>query len=121
MPRYRIEAREIWQTWKNLAQQFFDTLSIGERAVLGPEEDTLTLATAAAEQALARAEVPREQIGALFLGSGTSPYATKAGAMVLVDTLGLPPNLLATDIQCAEKSGSTALLLAASLVELGQD
>jgi hydroxymethylglutaryl-CoA synthase len=120
VPRHRIEASEIWQTWKNLAQQFFDTLSIGERAVLGPEEDTLTLATAAAEQALARAEVPKEQVGALFLGSGTSPYATKAGAMVLVDTLGLPPNLLATDVQCAEKSGSTALLLAASLVELGQ-
>ncbi len=120
VPRHRIEAAEIWKVWKNLAEQFFDTLSIGERAVLGPEEDTLTLATAAAEQALARAGVPREKVGALFLGSGTSPYAMKAAATVLQDTLGLPANVLTTDIQCAEKSGSTALLLAASLVESGQ-
>ena len=120
LPRHRIAADEIWKVWKNLAEQFFDTLSIGERGVLGPEEDTLTLATAAAEQALARADVPKEQIGALFLGSGTSPYATKAAATVLQDALGLPANVLTTDVQCAEKSGSTALLLAASLVAAGQ-
>ncbi len=120
LPRHRIEASEIWQVWKNMAEQFFDLLSISERGVLGPEEDTLTLATAAAEQALARADVPRDKIGALFLGSGTSPYATKAAATVLQDTLGLPANVLTTDIQCAEKSGSTALLLAASMVEAEQ-
>jgi hydroxymethylglutaryl-CoA synthase len=120
LPRHRIEAGEIWRVWKNLAEQFFDVLSISERGVLGPEEDTLTLATAAAEQALARIGIPREEIGALFLGSGTSPYATKAAATVLQDTLGLPANVLASDIQCAEKSGSTALLLAAALVEAGQ-
>jgi hydroxymethylglutaryl-CoA synthase len=121
VPRHRIEAEEIWRVWKNIAQQFFDMLSISERGVLGPEEDTITLATAAAEQALARASdvVARDNVGALFLGSGTSPYATKAAATVLQDTLGLPANVLTADIQAAEKSGSTALLLAASLVEAG--
>ncbi|MBN1178653.1 MAG: hydroxymethylglutaryl-CoA synthase [Anaerolineae bacterium] len=120
VPKYRIEADEIWRVWKNIAQQFFDMLSISERGVLGPEEDTLTLATAAAEQALARAALPKDRIGALILGSGTGPYATKAGAMVLQDTLGLPANVLATDVQCADKSGSTALILAAALIEAGQ-
>ncbi len=120
LPRHRIEANEIWRVWKNLAQQFFDLLSIGERGVLGPEEDTLTLAVAAAKQALARADVPKERIGALLLGSGTSPYATKAAATVLQDALGLPAHVLTSDVQCADKSGSTALLLAAALVEAGQ-
>jgi hydroxymethylglutaryl-CoA synthase len=106
--------------WKNLAEQFFDVLSIGERGVLGPEEDTLTLATAAAAQALERSQVPKESIGALFLGTGTSPYATKAAATVLQDALGLPANVLTTDVQCAEKSGSTALLMANGLVASGQ-
>lgn len=120
LPKYRIEAAEIWKVWKNLATSFFDLLSIGERGVLGPEEDTLTLAAAAARQALERGGVAPGQIGALLLGSGTSPYATKAAATVLVDALDLPTSLLATDVQCADKSGSTALWLAAALVETGQ-
>ena len=119
VPKYRIEAQEIWQVWKNLSPSFFDMLSIGERGVLAPEEDTLTLAVSAAKMALERSGVSVEKIGAVFLGSGTSPYATKAAATVLVDALGLPANALTTDIQCADKSGSTALWLAAGMIEAG--
>lgn len=120
LPKYRIAASEIWNTWKNLATSFFDMLSIGERGVLGPEEDTLTLAVAAAKQALERSGVATEKIGAVLLGTGTSPYVTKAAATVMVDALGLPHHILATDVQCADKSGSTALWLAAGLIESGQ-
>ena len=88
--------------------------------VLGPEEDTLTLAVAASQQALERSAVSPDKIEAVFLGSGTSPYATKAAATVLQDALDIPPSALTTDIQCAEKSGSTALWLAASMIEAGQ-
>lgn len=119
VPKHRIEAREIWDTWKNLAENFIDMLSIGERGVLGPEEDTLTLAAAAAKQALDRSPVKSEKIGAVLFGSGTSPYATKSAATVLIDALGLPDSALATDVQCADKSGSTALWLAAGLIEAG--
>lgn len=120
LPKHRISREDIWQVWKNIAPDMFDKLSIGERGVLGPEEDTLTLAAAAARNALERSGVPAAQVGALLLGSGTSPYATKAAATVLVDALGLPPCALATDVQCADKSGSTALWLAAGLIESGQ-
>jgi len=120
IPKYRIEAAEIWKVWKNLAPSFFDLLSIGERGVLGPEEDTLTLAVKAARQALERSGVEPERIGAVLLGSGTSPYATKAATTVMVDALALPPHILAADVQCADKSGSTALWLAAGMIESGQ-
>lgn len=119
LPKYRIEASEIWKVWKNLSTSFFDMLSIGERGVLGPEEDTLTLAVEAAKSALERSAVPPEKIGAILLGSGTSPYATKAAATVMVDALGLPSSVIATDIQCADKSGSTALWLATGMIESG--
>ncbi len=120
LPKYRIEAAEIWKVWKNLAPSFFDVLSIGERGVLGPEEDTLTLAVAAARQALERSRIETNKIGALLLGTGTSPYATKAAATVMVDALNLPKSILATDVQCADKSGSTALWMAAAMIESGQ-
>ena len=120
LPKHRIGRDDIWQVWKNLAPDLFDKLSIGERGVLGPEEDTLTLAAAAARNALARWGLPATHLGALILGSGTSPYATKAAATVLVDALGLSPGALATDLQCADKSGSTAIRFAAGLIESGQ-
>ena len=119
LPKYRIEAAEIWKVWKNISQSFFDMLSISERGVLGPEEDTLTLAVEAARRALDRSGVPVEKIGAVLLGTGTSPYATKAAATVMIDALGLRDSVIATDIQCADKSGSTALWLAAGLIESG--
>jgi hydroxymethylglutaryl-CoA synthase len=120
LPKHRISAQEIWGVWKNMATDLFDKMSIGERAVLGPEEDTLTLAVAAAKVALERSGVDKGKVGALLLGSGTSPYATKAAATILVDALGLPNTVIATDVQCADKSGSTALWLAAALIEAGQ-
>ncbi len=120
VPKYRIESGEIWKVWKNIATSFFDLLSINERGVLGPEEDTLTLAVAAARQALERSSVEPGKIGAVLLGTGTSPYATKAAATVLIDALGLPSSIVAADVQCADKSGSTALWLAASMIEAGQ-
>ena len=120
LPKHRIESGEIWDVWKNLAPSFFDMLSIGERAVLGPEEDTITLAAAAGEIALQRAGLEPDQVDAVFLGTGTSPYATKAAANILQDSLGIPPQAISTDIQCADKSGSTALWLAAGMIESGQ-
>lgn len=120
LPVHRIAAQDIWQVWKNMAPDMFDKMSIGERGVLGPDEDTLTLAREAGRIALERSGLPATSIGAVFLGTGTSPYATKAAASVLIDALGLPPSALAADIQCADKSGSTAIRLAAALVETGQ-
>lgn len=120
LPKHRIAAQSIWEVWKNVAPDLFDKMSIGERGVLGPEEDTLTLAAAAARTALERSGLEAAQIGALLLGSGTSPYATKAAATVLIDALGLPANTLVCDVQAADRSGSVALRLASALVASGQ-
>jgi hydroxymethylglutaryl-CoA synthase len=88
--------------------------------VLGPEEDTLTLGVEAAKRAISRSGIPRDKIGAVILGSGTSPYATKSAANIIQDSLGIPPASLTADVQCADKSGSTALWMATALVETGQ-
>ena len=120
IPRRRIAASDIRKVWGNLAESFIDVLSIGERAVLGPDEDTLTLAVAAARRCLERAgDGAARSVGAVLLGTGTSPYATKAAADVLKDALDLSPSVLACDVQCAERSGSVALALARGLVESG--
>ncbi len=149
IPRRRIEGTAIRAVWGNLAESFLDMLSIGERAVLGSDEDTLTLAVSAARSCLERAGASGTDcakalgsgaakalgisaakalgsgaakalgIGAVVLGTATSPYASKAAANVLKDALDLGAEVLACDVQCAEKSGSTALILARGLIESG--
>lgn len=119
IPYHRITAQDIWQVWRNVTPDIFDKLSFSERAVLMPNEDAITLGASAAELALLRAGIDREQIGALFFGSCTNPYATKASATVLQDALALRPNLVSFDLQFGGKSGTSALITAAAYVEAG--
>ena len=80
IPRHRIDVQDIFKVWRNVTPEIFDKMSLKERAVLLPDEDSLSLAVAAAKQALERSGLNREQIGAVIFGSGTNPYATKAAA-----------------------------------------
>lgn len=119
IPYHRISVQEIWRVWQNVTPDIFDKLSFSERAVIMPNEDTLTLAVAAAELALSRARVERKQIGALFFGTCTNPYDTKASAAILQDALALRPDLISFDLQFGGKSGTSALITAAAYVEAG--
>lgn len=119
IPYHRIQAHDIWEVWKNVTPDTFDRMSFSERAVLMPNEDAITLGVSAAELALSRAGIDRNQIGALFFGSCTSPYATKASATVVQDALALHSNLVSFDLQFGGKSGTSALITAAAYVEAG--
>jgi hydroxymethylglutaryl-CoA synthase len=97
----------------------FDKMSFSERAVIMPNEDTITLAVAAAELALSRAAIDRKAIGALFFGSCTNPYDTKASVTILQDALALRPDIFSFDLQFGGKSGTSAMINAAAYVEAG--
>ncbi len=119
IPYHRIAVQDIWDVWKNVTPDIFDKMSFGEKAVIMPNEDAITLGVSAAELALTRAGIDRKQIGALFFGSCTNPYATKASATVIQDALMLRPNLVSFDLQFGGKSGTSALITAAAYVEAG--
>lgn len=119
IPYHRIAVQEIWNVWRNVTPDMFDRMSFSERAVIMPNEDTITLATAAAELALCRAKIDRKEVGALFLGSCTNPYDTKASATIIQDALGLRSDLFGFDLQFGGKSGTSAIINAAAHVEAG--
>ena len=58
---------------KNLGIPEADVLKLDERAVLQPNEDTITLAVGAGQRALEHAAIDRGRIGAAFLGTCTNP------------------------------------------------
>ena len=119
IPRHRIDVQDIFKVWRNVTPEIFDKMSLKERAVLLPDEDSLSLAVAAAKQALERSGLKREQIGAVIFGSGTNPYATKAAATIVQDGLGLRNDIISYDLQFAGKSGTSAMIAAVALVEAG--
>ncbi len=119
IPRRRIAIEEINNVWKNLPLQAVKARKVKERAVLGPDEDAITLGADAAARALRMSGLDRDRIGVLILGTQTSPYHTRAGASVLVDALGLRNDVFATDVQFSGKSGTSAVLLALACVNAG--
>ncbi len=110
IPLARISVKDIHQAWQNIPWVAVEARGVREHTVLGPDEDTITLAADAATSALKRSGVKKESIGALFLGTQTSPYLTRPSATIVAEMLGLKREVFAVDLQFSGKSGSAALL-----------
>jgi hydroxymethylglutaryl-CoA synthase len=99
-------------------------LGVKQKTVPELDEDTATISTAAASQALARLGNKREQIteqiGTLFVGSESHPYAVKPTGTMVAQALGLPHELAMADLQFACKAGSQSLQIALTYVQAGQ-
>ena len=120
IPYMRIRVEEIQRVWRNIPlEKIQNVLKVRERAVLQPNEDTITLAIASAREAIANANIDRGEIGALFLGTGTNPYDSKPSSTVIAEAIGTPSNLMCGDIQFSGKSGSTAIQICMGLVDSG--
>jgi 3-hydroxy-3-methylglutaryl CoA synthase len=120
IPFTRIKVEEIHKAWRNInLDKLKNVLMAEERAVLEPNEDTITLAVAAAKEALAQSGVPKERIDAIFLGTCTNPYDSRPSTTVVSEAIGTSPHFIGADIQFSGKSGTTAIQLCLSLVRSG--
>jgi hydroxymethylglutaryl-CoA synthase len=77
------------------------------------------MAIEAARNALARAGVTPSEIGAVWVGSESHPYAVKPSSSVVGEAIGASPNLLAADWEFACKAGSEAMQAAIGMVGSG--
>jgi len=102
IPQYRIPAREVARVWKGGS----DAVPITEKAVPGPDEDTMTIGLEAARNALARAQVNPQHIGAVWVGSESHPYAVKPTSTIIAEAIGATPNTMGADWQFACKAGT---------------
>jgi hydroxymethylglutaryl-CoA synthase len=112
LPRYRLPAREVARVWTDGAAP----LPVQEKSVAGLDEDVVTMSIEAARNALARAGIPADQIGALWVGSESHPYAVKPTSTIVAEAIGASPHLLAADWEFACKAGTEALQAAIGLV-----
>lgn len=118
-PCYRIKAEDIAVQWGNDPEAVKKGLLLEEKTVPGLDEDTITISVAAAKNALLRAEIDPQEIGAVYIGSESHPYAVKPSGTVLVDALGIGTDVHVSDYEFACKAGTEAMFVAYSHVKSG--
>ena len=121
IPRNRIKVEEIAKVWGADAPSYKRGLKLYEKSVPGADEDTITMSVEAGRNALARSRgVDPADIGAVYVGSESHPYAVKPSGTVVAEALGIVPEVHIADLEFACKAGSEGLFLAQSLVKAGE-
>lgn len=119
IPKYRIKVEEIANVWGADAKRIKQGLLVEEKAVAGEDEDTATIAVEAAKNALKRAEIEPEKIGAIYVGSESHPYAVKPTATIVGEAIGAGNAYTAADLEFACKAGTAGMQACFGLVESG--
>ena len=119
MPRYRIRSRDIATMWGQDPVAVEKGLGIIEKAVPGIDEDTITISVEAARDALKRARISPEEIGAIYVGSESHPYAVKPSGSVVAAAIGAVGRMTSADYEFACKAGTAGIQTSMGLVGSG--
>ena len=120
IPFLRISVDDIVKVWDNIGiSKVKNSYKLTERAVLQPNEDSNTMAVAAARRAIAMQGGSVENIDGVFLGTCTNPYDTRASVTILQEALGLKRSVISSDLQFGGKSGATGIQLGMALIGSG--
>jgi len=116
IPRFRMSTKDIAAVWR--PNRTF-VPPVPERCVPARDEDTITLAIDAARTAVRCSGQPLEDLGAVWVGTESKPYAAKPCATLVASAIGAPNTLMASDIEFACKGGSESLQVATAAVGSG--
>jgi hydroxymethylglutaryl-CoA synthase len=119
MPRNRIKVEEIAAVWGADAANYKKGLGLEEKSVPSPDQDTITFSVEAARKALKRAGIDPKEIGAVYVGSESHPYAVKPSGTVVAEAIGATPDIHCADFEFACKAGTEGMFVCAGLVESG--
>lgn len=119
IPRYRLKVEEIANIWGEDGERIKSSLMVNEKSVPGSDEDTATIAVEAARNAIARSQIDSEELGAIYVGSESHPYAVKPTATVVAEAIRAAPELTAADFEFACKAGTAGIQTCMGMVESG--
>ena len=119
IPRRRIKVEEIAKVWGADAPSYKKGLELREKSVPALDEDTITISVEAARNAIARAGINPKDIGAIYIGSESHPYAVKPSGTTVAEAIGATPDCHCADFEFACKAGSEGMFVAYGLVKAG--
>ncbi|MGC8584763.1 MAG: hydroxymethylglutaryl-CoA synthase [Thermoplasmata archaeon] len=117
IPRWRIKVEEIARVWGEDAEDIKSGLFIYSKSVPGPDEDTATISVEALRNAMNRKSV--KDVGAVYVGSESHPYAVKPTSTIVAEAMGFTPEITAADYEFACKAGTAAMQSVMGMVESG--
>ena len=109
IPIYRLNREEIGKIWGGRGAG-------GAKAVAGYDEDTVTMAVAAAINCLSRGGVDAD---GLFLATTSAPYREKLSAAIIASAADLKEECQAADFTDSLRAGTAALKAAYDAVKAG--
>ncbi|MEM4432125.1 MAG: hydroxymethylglutaryl-CoA synthase, partial [Desulfurococcaceae archaeon] len=115
IPRWRVKASEIARIW-GFHPKSPQEIGLEEKAVAGIDEDVVTMGWEAARNALKRAGIDKNKIGAVWVGTESKPYAVKPSAVIIAEALGLPRTKLSSDLEFACRAASEAIRISIGVV-----
>ncbi len=110
IPLHRLSRAEIARAWRAAEAP-------GEKAVANYDEDSLTMAIAAAADCLK--EIDLAGVDGVYFASTTSPYKEKQSAAAIATVLGLSREALTVDFSGSLRGGTNALRAALDAVNAG--
>lgn len=112
IPMGRLRTTDICRVWGGEPP-------IEEKAVSAMDEDAVTIAVECAKYALRRAGINPRELGAIYVGTESKPYAVKPCGTIVAEAIGATPKVAAADYEFACKAGTEAFQTCIALVSSG--
>jgi len=119
IPRLRIKVEEIAAVWSADADSLKKGLNIEEKSVPSIDEDTATISVEAALNALKMASIDPKDIGAIYVGSESHPYAVKPTSTIVGEAIGCGMEYTSADTEFACKAGTAGIQMVMGLIQGG--
>lgn len=121
VPRYRIKVEEIAKIWGADAEAYKRGLMVYQKSVPALDQDVITMSVEASRYALKRSGgIDPADIGAIYVGSESHPYAVKPTGTTVADAIGATPDIHCADFEFACKAGTEGMFVAQALVKAGE-
>ena len=112
VPRLRIEASEFEEAWGS-----FDARGVEEKRVPEADEDAVTMAVEAVEDAVGRSSYDRDDIGSLVLGTTTPPLEEGEVGAQVAEIVGFETDTEVVVHSQSTRAGVRSLVTAASTTQ----
>ncbi len=120
VPKFRLPLEEVANTWKKQTEEMRRGLQVEQKAVPAADEDSVTLAVEAGFRALQHAGISPKEIGSIYIGSESHPYAVNPTSTIVADVLGMGNNYFAADLEFACKAGTAGVQITMGLLSAGK-
>ena len=117
IPRLRLDRMAIFQAMGWFAPAIM-MVAQGERSMCNWDEDTITMAVAAARDCLR--DQDKGKLDALYLASTTLPFGDRQNAGIVSAALNLRDDMITADFTASQKVATTALITAVESIKSGE-